>query len=76
MIIVVGVTPPSVASAQNSMSGFQQFGIQSVLDTQTGEQLSAPTAIARGIVDNRKQLYRNSLTHEIMPLDVAVRRSK
>lgn len=57
-------------------SGFQTFTILSVLDAKTGEDLPVAEAVRRGILDEAKRNYRDTLTGEIMLLDTAVKRSE
>lgn len=57
------------------ISGLKSFTIQSVKDVRRAEDVSVAEAIARGILDKRKQHYRNTVTGEMISLDQAVRRS-
>lgn len=48
----------------------------SVLDGKTGEDLPVGEAIRRGILDESKRNYRDTLSGEVMVLDTAVKRSE
>ena len=73
-VIADHASPP--APGTMGPSGFQTFTILSVLDAKTGEDLSVVEAVRRGILDESKRNYKDTLTGEIMVLDTAVKRSK
>lgn len=70
--------PPGRGAPAGSVgpSGFQTFTILSVLDAKTGEDLSVVEAVRRGILDETKRNYKDTLTGETMLLDTAVKRSE